>query len=126
METFLQTNKKGMGPIAFEIENVYVSRRTVADLLKKVDGVTEVRLRGHFGSSDDVRVEFKYLNCGYIVWEPYGDNSRYWIGPQNPSEESSDIRAIEKVFESYRPPFPRRILGDILSLRLLKRLVGIK
>jgi hypothetical protein len=123
METFL-VKHEGIRLIAFEIENIYVSRRTIARLLKKVDGVTEIRLRGHFGSSDDIRVEFKYLNCDYMAWEPYGDNSRYWIGPQNPSEGSSDIGVIESVFKSYRPPLHRRVLGDVLTLRLFKRLIS--
>lgn len=120
METFVAA-KDGTCPIAFEIENIYVSRQTVARLLAKVNGVTGVHLRGRFGSSDDIRVEFKYLDRDYIVWESYGDNSRYWIGPKNPDENAGDIGNAENAFKLHHPPFYRQIIGDILSLRLFKR-----
>jgi hypothetical protein len=114
-------DKKGDRPFSFEIENIYVSRRTVARLLKKGKGVTHVRLGGHFSSSNDIRVEFKYRNHDYIVLEPYGDNSRYWIGPKNPVEHAGDIGDVESVFKHYRPPFHRALLGNALTLRLFKR-----
>lgn len=116
--------KKGASPFAFEIENAYVSRRTVARLLGKLDGVTDVGLGGRFGSSNDVRVEFKYQNRDYVVLEPFGDNSRYWIGPKNSAESAGDIGQVESLFKRYRPPFHRALIGDILSLRVLKRLAG--
>lgn len=116
--------KKGASPFAFEIENAYVSRRTVARLLRKLDGVADVGLGGRFGSSNDVRVEFKYRNRDYVVLEPFGDNSRYWIGPKDSAESAGDIGQVESLFKRYRPPFYRALIGDVLSLRVLKRLAG--
>lgn len=116
--------KKGARPFAFEIENAYVSRRTVARLLRELDGVTDVGLGGRFGSSNDVRVEFKYRNRDYVVLEPFGDNSRYWIGPKDAAESGADIGEVESLFKSYRPPFHRALIGDIVSFRLLRRLAG--
>jgi hypothetical protein len=116
--------KQGECPFAFEIENAYVSRRTVARLLGELDGVTEVGLGGRFGSSNDVRVEFKYGNRDYVVLEPFGDNSRYWIGPKNSAENTGDISEVENVFKRYQPPLHRTLIGDILTLRVLKRLAG--
>jgi hypothetical protein len=109
METFLVA-KEGR-QTAFQIDNVYVSRRAVARLLMKAEGVTDVQLRGRFGSSDETRVEFKYLGRDYIVWEPFGDNSRYWIGPKNPEEDAADIVGLESIFKRYRPPLHRALLG---------------
>lgn len=113
--------KKGNYPFAFEIENVYVGIRKIAQLLSTVSGVNEVSKRKLFSQSSDVHIEFKYLNTDYIVWEPYGDSSRYWIGPKNTSSNVGDISKIENVFRTYRPPFYREIIGDILSLRPFKR-----
>ncbi len=59
-----------------------------------------------------------------IVLEPYGDNSRYWIGPKEPAENALDVGDIENAFKAYRPPLHRKILGDVLTLRLFKRLAG--
>lgn len=120
METFLVS--KGGRPTAFQIENVYVSRRAVAQLLRKTEGVTDVSLRGRFGSADDTRVEFKYRGRDYIVWEPFGDNSRYWIGPKDPEEGAADIAGLESSFKRYHPPpFHRALLGDLLTLRVFRR-----
>ena len=116
--------KKGARPFAFEIENAYVSRRTVARLLGKLEGVTNVGFGGRFGSSNDVRVEFKYRNHDYIVLEPFGDNSRYWVGPKNSTESAGDIGDLENVFKQYQPPLHRMLLGDILTFRVFKRLAG--
>lgn len=125
METYpLIDEKKGDCPFSFEIENAYVGSGTIARLLAEVQGVTDIRPRKLFGKSNEIHVEFKYLNRDYIVWEPYGDNSRYWIGPKNPAEDVGDIGNIENVFKHYHPPFYREIIGDILSLRLFKRLIG--
>jgi hypothetical protein len=63
----------GADPFAFEIDHVYLSRRTIARLLEKIEGVTEVHMGGRFGSPDDVRIEFKCQGHDFIVMEPFGD-----------------------------------------------------
>jgi hypothetical protein len=122
METYSVANEAGR--TAFQIDNAYVSRRAVAQLLRKAEGITDVHLRGRFGSSDDTRVEFKYLGRDYIVWEPFGDNSRYWIGPKHPEQGAADMVGLENIFKRYRPPLYRALLGDLLTLRLFRRLTG--
>jgi hypothetical protein len=120
MRTFPAARKQAH-PLAFEIENVYASPRAIARVLTGVDGVSDVNLGGRFGSSNDIRVQFKYRDRDYVVWEPYGDNSRYWIGPKNLDDASVDIAQLEDAFKRYRPPFYRAFLGDLVTLRLLKR-----
>jgi hypothetical protein len=125
METYpIVDVRRSPRPFAFEVENAYVGPGTIARLLVGIDGVTDVRTRKLFGASDDIRVEFKYLNLDYVVWEPYGDSSRYWIGPKNSSEGSVDIVDLEAAFKRYKPPWYRVALGDLLSLRFFKRFVG--
>ncbi|UPG91191.1 hypothetical protein L2Y96_05275 [Luteibacter aegosomaticola] len=121
MRTFPLT--KAGKTFAFEIEHTYVSRRAVAKLLKQAEDVTDVRLRRRFGSSDDVRVDFNYLGSTYVVWEPFGDNSRYWIGPKEPGPRDPDIRCLEALFDGYQPWLLRSLVGDVLTLNLFKRLV---
>jgi hypothetical protein len=115
--------KKSKRPFAFEIENAYVGIRTIARLLTEVDGVSDVRRRRLFSKWDEIHIWFKYANQTYVVWEPFGDNSRYWIGPKSP-EEAIDIRDVENAFKQHRPSFYREIAGDILSLRFIKRCIG--
>ena len=117
-------NTEGTGLFAFEVENVYVLPRRIARILAGIDEVTAVRLWPLFRSTDR-RVEFRFRGRDFMVWEPYGDSSRYWIGPQDDNDDRPiDISVIEDAFKRYRPPPYHRVIGDILTLRILKRLVG--
>lgn len=120
MKTFA-AKEDGSRLIAFEIENIYVSRKAVAKILAPISGVTDVRCVGRFGSADDIRVSFSYLGVDCVVLEPFGDNSRYWIGPMEPSNSSCEMRTIECAFNDYTPPFHRKIIGDILNLKFLSK-----
>ncbi len=106
---------------AFEIDHVYVSRRNTAKLLKSSALVADVNLRGHFGSSDDVRVKFNYLGRDFILLEPYGDNSRYWIGPEEPGDSLIDVADLKEIFDAHRPSPLRSIIGDIANLKIFRR-----
>jgi hypothetical protein len=112
----------GSDPFAFEIDHVYLSRRTIARLLEKIEGVTEVHMGGHFGSPDDVRIEFKCQGHDFIVMEPFGDNSRYWVGPKGGKDNvaaAANIGRIKAAFEGYKPPLPAKIFGDLASLNFM-------
>ena len=113
---------KGPGHFAFEVENAYVLPRRIARILAEIDGVTDVQLPS--SRATDTRVEFKYRGRDYMVWEPYGDSSRYWIGPQDDEDQTTDISIVEDEFKRYRPPLYHRVIGDMLTLRMVKRLVG--
>lgn len=106
-------NKNGT-TTAFEIENTLISRRGIARLLRNLPGVSNVQLGGHFGSANDVRVSFNYHGSEYEVEEPFGDNSRYLIGPKDPSPETRSIEDIEAAFRGFRPTLWRRLLSILL------------
>lgn len=118
METYPHSQKgEDDQPIAFEIDNVYIGPGAIASLLEAIKGITDVRKEGFGGMPREIHVRFKYQGYDYVVWEPYGDNSRYCIGPDNPDECKKSIRPIEEVFKRHQPSFFRQLLGDILSLR---------
>jgi hypothetical protein len=101
---------------AFEIENAYIGRRTIEKLLNSIEEVSDVRRNKHLAYSD-IRVRFKFRNEDFIVLEPFGDNSRYWIGPDSDDGYSgTDITSIENAFKNYQPPFLIKIFGDLISL----------
>jgi hypothetical protein len=89
--------------IAFEISNVFVTRRQIAKLISGIPGVTRVVVGAHFGSSSDLRLTFDYYGEEYIVWEPYGDSSRYWIGPRSLTDASRDCAELEHAFQRFEP-----------------------
>ena len=66
-------------------------------LLESVEGVTNVR-RNWF---NDDRFSFCFLGRACVVNEPWGDNSRYWIGPAN-LEPPLDIRPVHEAFRGFR------------------------
>jgi hypothetical protein len=104
---------------AFEIENAYISRMKAASLVRSVGGVSDVRVRRLFGSDPDVHIKFAYKGQAFMVWEPYGDSSRFWIGPEDELQVHVNISTLEAVFREYRPPILARILGNLVSLRFL-------
>jgi len=108
-------------PFAFEIENIYLSANQTAEILRKVEGTSDVRRRRMFESEPDVRVKFRYHEEDYIVLEPYGDNSRYWVGPKYPAKVKFDITDLEKHFKEYKPPFLTSIIGDLLTWRIFRK-----
>ncbi len=118
MNTYPISDKAGQ-TFAFEIDNAYLGRTTAASILLSVDGVRSVRAKKVFESPNDVQVAFVYKGREFIVWEPYADSSRFWIGPKEESQERVEISAIEEAFRNYRPPFARKVLGDLFSLKFL-------
>ena len=111
-----------IGLYAFEIEQAYIGVRTVARLLTTIEGVSDLRLRRPFSASPDIHGEFTYRGKPFIVLEPYGDSSVYWIGPRD-EENGTNIQPLQGAFLSYVPPLHRRVIGDILSLRFMRRRV---
>lgn len=112
--------------LAFEIENVYVTPKKIVEVLSAVNGVTDVNLRKPLGASRDVHVVFKYLGIDYVVWEPFGDNSRYWIGPEHEKDQQLDIdiTPLSNAFREYEPPFLKKVFGDLITLNI-KSLFGV-
>jgi hypothetical protein len=81
---------------AFEIANVVVARRFAA-LLQSIDGVSDVRPRRRWTGSPDVHIRFRDRDREYIVWEPYGDSSRWWIGPDDDNPAHGSVEGIERA-----------------------------
>jgi hypothetical protein len=115
MKTYPDGNVMDDRSVGFEIDNIYVNLRTIQLILSTVSGVNNIKRRRPFTKWESVHIWFKYLNHNFIVVEPFGDNSRYWIGPQNP-EEKINIDPIKEVFDKYQPPVFRKIIGDVATL----------
>lgn len=124
MRTHPVPTKSGDKSFAFEIENAYIAPSTVARLLAGVAGVTDVRPRKKSSKSIDVHVEFMFQGQPYIVLEPFGDSSRYWIGPKDKPNSVGEIAELEDAFKSYRPPAYRVLFGDLVTLRFMTRLLS--
>ena len=88
----------------FEID-LPVSNRPIIRVLRSTKGVTEVT-RTWFNED---RIKFLFNGEPFVVNEPYGDNSRYWIGPaSSPSEQ--DLSPIHEAFQNHRYLVPPRVI----------------
>lgn len=94
----------------FEVSSAWVTFRPLYKILNSVDGITDVR-RQFF--SDD-RITFNFHSEPFIVYEPFGDNSRYWIGPVDPDASQLDMTPIHKAFQQYRSPI-EHIIHKIIN-----------
>jgi hypothetical protein len=80
--------------MAFEIGNAFITLRGISRILRCVEGVTGLRTT----SGSDDRLLFEYAGESCVVSEPFGDNSRYWIGPAFPERSSLDVRPLQQAF----------------------------
>ncbi len=122
MNTYPVEDEKGR-LYAIEVENAYVGVRTLAHLLGTVDGVSEVEPRKPFSRSGDVRGTFRFAGADFMIVEPFGDSSRYWIGPADDRTEKRDITPMEARLRAYKPPLLRKVVGDLITLNF-KSLLG--
>jgi len=87
------------GSIAyFEISNAFPwSLGFMRRVLQSVTGVSNYKRNW----LNDHRFSFTYQDRMCVVWEPWGDNSRYWIGPEA-MEPPLDMSPIHEAFRRFR------------------------
>jgi hypothetical protein len=103
MKTYPVLSDKG-DFLGFEIDNTLIRVSTIVKLLQKNLKIQNIQKQKFFDSSE-VRINFIYKNKDYIVWEPFGDNSRYWIGlvdGEKLENNLEDLKDIEKVFKKHK------------------------
>ena len=80
---------------AFEISSSWLTFRPIFRLLRSVSGVENVK-RNWF---NDDRISFTFRGRPCVVNEPWGDNSRFWIGPATPDPEL-DMAPVNDAFRN--------------------------
>ena len=96
--------------LAFEIDNMDVWMRRITTLLSEVEGVTEIRKKWFFRGASEIHVDFKYNDTDFVVWEPYGDSSRYRICPKDDKGIGMDVTGIELVFQRFNQPVTPNVM----------------
>jgi hypothetical protein len=101
--------------LAFEVDNAFIGRSTVASIVRTINGAELLELHRSWWRVDEF-CRFRIAGVEFRVWEPFGDNSRYWVGPEPPHvcPETSMVRG---AFEAYEPVLRRPLLtGPALLL----------
>ena len=96
----------------FEVSSLAIILRPYIRLLRKTPGVTDVRRQ----LRNDDRIAFKFMGHEAVVYEWFGDSSRYWIGLQNPdANPGADIWPLLSAFASHRGALSASSLATFLD-----------
>jgi hypothetical protein len=96
MKTYPDTRPDGT-VASFEVSNFFPwSLGFMRRVLNSVEGVTGYK-RQWFNED---RFTFVYRGRACVVNEPFGDNSRYWIGPTE-REPPLDMSAVHDAFVGF-------------------------
>jgi hypothetical protein len=106
MKTWTTNNDAG-DVSGFEISNLFIGRFGIARVLRNIDGVEVTKSYRLFRNDGDDFVHFSLNGYKFLVIEPFGDNSRYWIVAENPPAPS-ELKQVRQAFESRR-------LGGLLN-----------
>lgn len=115
MKTFPLLNDGGE-MTGFEISSLFFpSSASVSRFFAKCPGVQLTQQRKMFESGNEVHAELAFEGNTFIVWEPFGDNSRVWIGPKEESDEAlAGLRGLHEFVSSNWPGPISRLLGLVL------------
>ena len=95
MKSFPLRTKNGQ-VVGFEISHSFISSGGIARFVSRVPG-TEISSQRRWFSAEEIHVKFFYSGINFIVWEPYGDNSRLTVVPDEgepaPEETIAELRA---------------------------------
>lgn len=89
--------------VAFEVPNFLVGRRGVCRIVRTISGVRLIKEPRRWRLvADDEFCEFEVEGVRFVAFEPFGDSSRYWIGPKPPGW----VAGLERVREAFARAAP--------------------
>ena len=82
---------------ACEVNNTLLGRRAACEIARRILGAQVVRQPQQWFSwwREDVFCECLLGAARFEIWEPFGDSSRYWIGPAG--DDPADMRPTEGI-----------------------------
>ena len=93
---------------AFEVDSVLLGRRGVLAVVRRIPCTTIIKKPRLFFSwfREDVFCEFSIGDRKFVAEEPFGDNSRYWIGTE-PVGWCAELELVRDAFARWRPVVDR-------------------
>jgi hypothetical protein len=90
----------------FAICNLFVRRRGVGRIIRSIDGARIIREQPifRFGGRDDF-LEFVIDGMTFLVIEPFGDNSEFWVVSEPTTGDSEQLRKTREAFRVHRTAF---------------------
>ena len=83
---------------AFEVNNTFLTRHGLCKIVRSIPGARVLK-RPRFLSftKEEEFCEFEVKGQKFKAWEPFGDSSRYWIGP-DPPHWCEQLEIVRRVF----------------------------
>ena len=100
----------------FEISNIFFpSSASISRFIAKCPGVNVTTQRKMFESGNEIHTEFTFDGAKFVVWEPFGDNSRFWIGPSDgETDTTTSTRKLREIVSSNWPGPISRMLSRVV------------
>jgi hypothetical protein len=106
---------------AFEVSNLLLTRSRACKVVEAIPGAKIMKRSRLFRDTDEFCV-FSIGRDEFAIEEPYGDNSRYWIGTKD-GEPTRSLPLVRRAFEehkSWRSPLRTlSVVGAALLAALL-------
>ena len=100
---------------AFEVNNAGLGRKGVCRVVETIPGARITRRpRPLSWLREEVFCEFEVGGKTFVAWEPFGDNSRYWIGPE-PTRWLPQTTSVREAFEAFRESRLFRWVGFVVG-----------
>jgi hypothetical protein len=88
---------------AFEVSNTIIGRRGACAIVNQIRGSKILRGPRFFSwFREDQFCAFEVNGQRFVIEEPFGDNSRYWIGPEPPLW-CEQVDAVRQAFLEANP-----------------------
>jgi hypothetical protein len=102
MKIYDQLDKEGRVS-AFEISNAFFSRRRLCKLVRSIPETQIIKAPGFrsFFKGEDEFCIFETRGQKFVAWEPFNDNSRYWIGPKPPLW-CEQVEVVRSAFANHK------------------------
>jgi hypothetical protein len=93
---------------AFEVNNFHLGHKGLCRLIARIPGCIVTRKPRRFTwSSEDEFCEFELEGIRFVASEPWGDSSRYWVGPKTQEGTSPkwcvQVDEVRAAFSRARP-----------------------
>ena len=110
MKTYPAIDENGV-LVSFEISMAQAGPKILSRFVEGKLGGKVYDRRKSF-SDNEVHFRFSFLNHDLLVWEPFGDNSRYWIGFSEDSPKDYEIMSqVHGEFQNFKPGLKGWITG---------------
>jgi hypothetical protein len=102
MRVYDQKDENGR-VVAFQVGNTFLTRRGLCKIVRSIPEVRVLKapVSFSFWKSEDEFCEFEFQGERFVAWEPFDDNSRYWIGTI-PPHSGQQVEIVRDAFVRHK------------------------